>query len=105
MSEQRRIGDREERGEGCAEKKKNALKEKGKCIKREIYCRVRMEHITKSVKGLEREISEQCGMECKMFTVVHASSSIVMTFISVAVGADPHYLSNINRMWTTSGNI
>lgn len=31
LSEQRRIGDREERGEGCAEKKKNDLKEKGKC--------------------------------------------------------------------------
>lgn len=38
LSEQRRIGDREERGEGCAEKKKNDLKEKGKCRKREIYC-------------------------------------------------------------------
>lgn len=43
MSEQRRIGDREERGEVCAEKKKNVLKEKGKCRKREIYYRVRME--------------------------------------------------------------
>ena len=55
LSEQRRIGDREERVEGCAEKKKNDLKEKGKCRRREIYCRVRMEHIKKKVKGLERE--------------------------------------------------
>lgn len=55
LSEQRRIGDREERGEGCAEKRKNDLKEKGKCRKREIYCRVRMKHIKKKVKSLERE--------------------------------------------------
>lgn len=33
MSEQRRIGEWEERGEGCAEKKKKDLKEKGKCRK------------------------------------------------------------------------
>lgn len=33
LSEQRRIGDWEERGEGCAEKKKKDLKEKGKCRK------------------------------------------------------------------------
>lgn len=52
LSEQRRIGDREGRGEGCAEEKKNDLKEK--CRKREIYCRVRTEHIKKKVKGLER---------------------------------------------------
>ena len=55
LTEQRRIGDREEREEGCAEKKKNDLKEKGKCRKREIYCRVRMEHIKKKVKGLKWE--------------------------------------------------
>lgn len=55
LSEQRRIGDREERGEGCAEKKKNDLKEKGKWRRREIYCRVRMWHIKKKVKSLERE--------------------------------------------------
>lgn len=54
LSERRRIGDGKERGEGCAKKKKKN-KEKGKCRKGEIYCRVRMEHIKKKVKGLERE--------------------------------------------------
>lgn len=64
-----------ERGERCAEKKKNDLKEKGKCRKREIYCGVKMEHIKKRVKGLEREISEQCRMECEMQNT-HYSSCI-----------------------------
>lgn len=42
-------------GEGCAEKKKkNSFKEEGKGRKGEIYCGVRMEHIKKKVKGLER---------------------------------------------------
>lgn len=56
MSEQGRIGDGQERGEGCAEKKKkkNSFKEEGKGRKGEIYCGVRMEHIKKKVKGLER---------------------------------------------------
>lgn len=55
LSERRRIGDRKERGEGCAKKKKIKNEEKGKCREGEIYCRVRMEHIKKKVKGLERE--------------------------------------------------
>lgn len=54
MSEQRRIGDWEERGKDMLRRKRN-LKENGKCRKNGIYCRVRKEHIKKKVKGLERE--------------------------------------------------
>lgn len=65
LSEQRRTGDEEggrrSGGEGrCAGKaaaEEGVKKKTGKrqMQKREIYCRVRMEHIKKRLKGLERE--------------------------------------------------
>lgn len=55
MIEQRRIGKRQERGEGMCREEKDDLKEKGKCRNREIYCVMRREHIKMKVKDLEKE--------------------------------------------------
>lgn len=72
LREQRRIGNQEVR-EMCREKKGR---------KRENYCKVRMEHIKKKVRSVIREMREQCRMEslkCKILTILHASSTIIVT--------------------------
>lgn len=73
MSELRRTGDREERGERCVEEKGKKLKEKKKAnAEREIYCRVRIDHIKKKVKGLE---TENKGVECLKYNI-HSSTCV-----------------------------
>lgn len=96
LSEQRRNGNREERGEGCAEKKKSNLKEKGR--KREIYCKVRMEHIKKESQksdkrnegAMQNGVSEMQNTHYSTCIYHNYNDSVIRKFIFSHTGLQKH---------------